>query len=470
MLLLSLQSCHSISSSSSSSPTFFTWGSSWQRYSSSSSLATHNFTTNNSKRKGRRGRSSFCYVVCARAEDDYHATLKALNSRGRTPRKSLGQHYMLNSSVNEQLVGAADVKDGDVVLEIGPGTGSLTNVLLNSGATVLAIEKDPHMVAHLRERFANIDSFTVVLEEDFTKCYFTSHLISLLESGKSAEKAKVVSNIPFNISTDVVKQLLPMGELLSEVVLLLQDEAALRFVDASLRTPEYRPINIFVNFYSDPEYKFQVLRTNFFPQPNVDAAVVTFKLKEAADYPPVASTKSFFSMVNSAFNGKRKMLRRSLQHICPSLEIEKALECLGLPETSRPGELTLDNFVRLHNLIVKAEGMETVPAWIATDLAYTKSGIRLAEAREVPGRSGGIVDRQPPIRNMTVTIELGEIMHDMIERSWIKSHGRSIAVSSLRMPQLVVCRSMILRLSLYLILHYFYSFTTTSSSPSSNSS
>ncbi|XP_058104762.1 ribosomal RNA small subunit methyltransferase, chloroplastic isoform X2 [Magnolia sinica] len=245
--------------------------------------------------------------ICAaggRSDDDYHATLKALKSRGRTPRKSLGQ--------------------------------------------------DQHMAMHVRDRFEGTDRL-MVLQEDFTKCYIRSHLSSLLESretvGSDSNYAKVVSNIPFNISTDVVKLLLPMGDIFSEVVLLLQDETALRLVDASLGTSEYRPINIFVNFYSDPEYKFKVSRTNFFPQPNVDAAVVTFKLKQAANYPPVASAKSFFSMVNSAFNGKRKMLRRSLQHTCTSLEIEKALENAGLPVTSRPGELTLDDFVRLHNLI-----------------------------------------------------------------------------------------------------------------------
>ncbi|KAK1376923.1 hypothetical protein POM88_033116 [Heracleum sosnowskyi] len=107
-------------------------------------------------------------------EDDYHAILKPLNLKGRKPRKSLGQHYMLSSSINEQLVAAADVKEGDVVLEIGPGIGSLTNVLVESGAIVLAIEK-------------------------------------------------VVSNLQFNISTDVIKLLLPMGDIFSEVVLLLQD-------------------------------------------------------------------------------------------------------------------------------------------------------------------------------------------------------------------------------------------------------
>ncbi|XP_008809062.1 ribosomal RNA small subunit methyltransferase, chloroplastic isoform X2 [Phoenix dactylifera] len=292
-----------------------------------------------------------------RSEDDYHTTIKSLNSKGRhTPRKSLGQHYMLNSSINEELSNVAGVEEGDVVMEIGPGTGSLTNVLINAGATVIAVEKDPHMATLVRDRFGCTDQL-VVLQEDFTKCHIHSHLNSLLENKNSVgikpRYAKVVSNIPFNISTDVVRQLLPMGDIFSEVVLLLQDETASRLADCSLRTSEYRPINIFVNFYSDPEYKFKVERTNFFPQPNVDAAVIRFKLKQVLDYPPVASPKSFFSMVNSAFNGKRKMLRRSLQHICPSLEIEAALKNVGLPVTARPQDLTLDDFVKLHNLITQ---------------------------------------------------------------------------------------------------------------------
>ncbi|ERN19378.1 hypothetical protein AMTR_s00069p00137360 [Amborella trichopoda] len=281
-----------------------------------------------------------CEKLCtvnARREDDYHATLKALQSRGRTPRKSLGQHYMLNHSINEQLVKAAEVKEGDVVLEIGPGTGSLTNALVNSGAMVVAIEKDPHMAMHIGDRFGDTGKVKV-LQEDFTRCHIRLHLSSLLgcdgSTGNRPNSTKVVANIPFNITTDVVKQLLPMGDILSQVVLLVQDETALRLVDASLGTSEYRPINIFVNFYSDAEYKFKVPRTNFFPQPNVDGAVVSFKLKQPADYPEISSPKTFFSMVNSAFNGKRKMLRRSLQHFYASDAIEEALSNMGLPTTT----------------------------------------------------------------------------------------------------------------------------------------
>ncbi|KAK7340204.1 hypothetical protein VNO77_20901 [Canavalia gladiata] len=304
------------------------------------------------------------YVNCAerssrtstRSTDDYHATLRALNSKGRFPRKSLGQHYMLNSDINEKLAGAAGVVQDDVVLEIGPGTGSLTNVLLNSGAFVLAVEKDKHMAALVSERFLSTGKLKV-LTEDIVKCHVRSHMSSLVGSIKKIDpetrNAKVVANIPFNISTDVIKLLLPMGDIFSEVVLLLQDETAMRLVESSLRTPEYRPINVFVNFYSDPEYKFKVPRTNFFPQPNVDAAIVSFKLKLPSAYPQVSSSKSFFSMVNSAFNEKRKMLRKSLQHMCTSLEVEEALTSIGLLATSRPEELTLDDYVKLHNLIAK---------------------------------------------------------------------------------------------------------------------
>ncbi|CAA6656303.1 unnamed protein product [Spirodela intermedia] len=269
------------------------------------------------------------------ATDDFHSTLRALNSTGS--RRSRG----------------TEVKDGDVVLEIGPGTGSLTNVLINSGATVIAIEKDPRMATLVRDRFEGVDRPDgEILQEDFTKCHVSSHVSQLLESKKSTgggvKHAKVVANVPFNISTEIIKRLLPLGDIFSDVVLLLQDETAFRLVDSQLRTSEYRAINIFVNFFSDAEYRFKVDRTNFFPP------VVMFKLKRPTDYPEVASVKDFFSMVNSAFNGKRKMLRKSLQHLRTPSEIEEALSDAGLPVTARPEELSLEDFVRLHNSLARA--------------------------------------------------------------------------------------------------------------------
>ncbi|XP_078447948.1 ribosomal RNA adenine dimethylase family protein isoform X2 [Wolffia australiana] len=259
---------------------------------------------------------------------------------------------MTNSSINDRLSSIAEVEDGDVVLEIGPGTGSLTSVLINAGATVIAVEKDPRMAALVAERFQETDRF-MVLQEDLTKCRVESHVSQLLENRRSGEGlinyAKVVANIPFNISTEIIKRILPLGDIFSDVVLLLQHETALRLTDSQLRSSDYRAINIFVNFFSDAEYQFKVDRKNFFPEPNVDGAVVKFKLRRPADYPAVGSVKDFFSMVNSAFNGKRKMLRKSLQHLRKPHEIEEALSFAGLPVTARPEELSLNDFVSLHN-------------------------------------------------------------------------------------------------------------------------
>uniref|UniRef100_A0A0D3F006 rRNA adenine N(6)-methyltransferase n=1 Tax=Oryza barthii TaxID=65489 RepID=A0A0D3F006_9ORYZ len=290
-----------------------------------------------------RSRPATVVSAASGVTDGYHSTIRSLNSRGRhVPRKSLGQNYMLNSKVNEELVAAAGVEEGDVVLEIGPGTGSLTAALLDAGATVFAVEKDKHMATLVNDRFGSTEQLKII-EEDITKFNVRSHLLPFLEekSHHTRKYAKVVSNLPFNVSTEVVKLLLPMGDVFSVMVLLLQDETALRFADASIQTPEYRPINVFVNFYSEPEYKFKVERTNFFPQPKVDGAVISFKLKNSGDYPPV----------NSAFNGKRKMLRKSLQHLCSSSEIEAALANIGLPVT-----LTLPVLARFSPVVARPSG------------------------------------------------------------------------------------------------------------------
>ncbi|KAK7272325.1 hypothetical protein RJT34_28844 [Clitoria ternatea] len=251
-------------------------------------------------------------------------------------------HYILNSDINEQLAGAAAIEQGDVVLKIGSGTGSLTNVLLNSGAFVLAVEKDKHMAALVSERFSSTGKLKV-LTEDIVKCHVRSHMSSLVGSIKEIDQETrkdkvrtplpklVVANIPFNISTDVIKLLLSMGDIFSEVVLLLQVKMQYIIVQC------YVKLSFTIKDHKlsyDPEYKFKVPRTNFFPQHNVDPAVVSFKLKIPSEYPQVSSSKSFFSMVNSVFNEKRKMLRKSLQHICTSLETEEALKSIGLLATS----------------------------------------------------------------------------------------------------------------------------------------
>ncbi|KAG6550460.1 hypothetical protein Mapa_008002 [Marchantia paleacea] len=297
-----------------------------------------------------------CSVVNVKAEnrDDIGSIVRALQSRDRFPKKWLGQHYMVNEKVNTKVVDAAHICAGDIVVEIGPGTGALTKSLVAAGAHVIAVEKDPDMASLVAERFAESGNVDVV-NIDFLKWPLRNEIKKYLQKATLAsgepKLAKVVSNLPFNITTNVVKKVLPMGDLFSTVVLLLQDEAALRLVDASPDSGEYRPISFVVNFYSVPEYKFKVPRKSFFPVPRVDGGVVCFAIKKESEYPPVASQKVFFSMINSAFNGKRKMLRNTLQHMFTPSSTQAALLSVGLPETARPEELTLEQFVAFYNAV-----------------------------------------------------------------------------------------------------------------------
>ncbi|GJP34108.1 hypothetical protein CLOM_g18573 [Closterium sp. NIES-68] len=341
-------------------------------------------------------------------------TAEALRSKSRRAKRWLGQHYMLHDDISRATVAAAAIQRGDLVLEVGPGTGALTAALVEAGAHVIAVEKDPDMVQLVRERFAHCPQVEVV-HADILKWPVQAHLAMRLhhplrgadgaaaegrgagarggaaegargtdgQAGEAAlpltagdrlpaapapgvagnrsreslgvsssgQRAKVVTNLPFNITTDFLRLFLPLGHLVATVVCMLQDEAAQRLVDASPAPSQYRPMSVFVTYYADPTYQFFVSRRSFLPPPNVDAAVVSFALKPPMARVHVASPSEFFNMVNMAFQAKRKMLRSSLQPEYSSERVSAALEALTLPATARPEELSFQQFVLLFGKI-----------------------------------------------------------------------------------------------------------------------
>jgi 16S rRNA A1518/A1519 N6-dimethyltransferase RsmA/KsgA/DIM1 with predicted DNA glycosylase/AP lyase activity len=132
---------------------------------------------------------------------------------------------MVNEQVNSAMVQLVGIQPGDLILEIGPGTGSLTKFLVEAGAHIIAVEKDQDMAALVAERFAHTDQVEVV-HEDFVKWSVSSQINEALEqryrASTTLKRAKVIANLPFNITTQVVKKLLPLGNTFSHVVLLLQ--------------------------------------------------------------------------------------------------------------------------------------------------------------------------------------------------------------------------------------------------------
>ncbi|GMH39096.1 hypothetical protein BSKO_06994 [Bryopsis sp. KO-2023] len=276
------------------------------------------------------------------------ATPKILRRQGIKPKRSLGQNFVTDDGVLGKLVSAAGVVSGEPVLELGPGTGNLTKHLIQAGAVVTAVEKDDTLQTKLVEEFG--DDLHVI-HGDIMKVDFVPVVEKMLEDHPDMTRVRVVANLPYNITTDCLRRLLPMSDIFSHLCFMIQDEVAKRLC---LRKPggtQYRSMTIFTQYYSDPTYKMKISKGVYYPQPKVDGALVDFAIKTETERMDVGDDKTFISMVNKSFAEKRKKISNSLTPMYPSDEVHSALRECGLPETSRAEELTVENFVELYRCL-----------------------------------------------------------------------------------------------------------------------
>jgi 16S rRNA (adenine1518-N6/adenine1519-N6)-dimethyltransferase len=262
-----------------------------------------------------------------------------LESIGKRPTKRLGQHFMLDDSVLKRMVAAADLGSKDTVLEIGPGLGNLTEELLLTGAKVVAVEQDPAFVQFLRRRFGER---VELIQADAVKAFLPQF-------------NRVVSNLPYQISSPIIFRLLDIG--FESAVLMLQKEFAGRMV-AKPRTEAYGRLSVGVYYRADCRIAFHVPRTAFWPQPRVDSCVVELTPKD----PPfkVASERAFFEITKSIFSHRRKKIMNALN--LPDYPQEPvAIDLRTLPYASkRAEELTPEMIGELTNAILKSGHF---PSW-----------------------------------------------------------------------------------------------------------
>lgn len=266
--------------------------------------------------------------------------LDFLNGLGISPRKALSQNFLIDGNIIRKIAKAAHVEKDDVILEIGSGPGSLTEVLLDSGALVLAVEKDKTLAQALA-RLQNEQNKLEVFCEDIREFPIEEVLRKRL---KDHQRAKVIANLPYHLTTPIIASLVPLNKIFSSLTLMVQDEVARRFT-AKPGTSDYSSFTLFLNFFSDPEYAFTVSKNCFYPIPKVESAVVILNLKEP---PAVSNREQFFEMTRTAFEQRRKMLRGSLRKIGYSSQaIMDALSELNCPPEARPEELSLEKFLSL---------------------------------------------------------------------------------------------------------------------------
>ncbi|WP_033371683.1 16S rRNA (adenine(1518)-N(6)/adenine(1519)-N(6))-dimethyltransferase RsmA [Humibacter albus] len=259
-----------------------------------------------------------------------------------TPTKKLGQNFVIDANTVRRIVRVGQVSAGDVVLEVGPGLGSLTLGLLETGARVVAVEIDGRLAAQLPVTVEQLapeasDRLTVVHED------------ALGLDALPLAPHRLVANLPYNVSVPVLLHLLQTLPSLVAGVVMVQAEVGRR-IAAAPGSKVYGAPSVKAAWYGSWRTVGQVSRQVFWPVPNVDSILVGFSKHEHPGDDELRSR--VFRIVDAAFGQRRKMLRQSLAGVFGSAqEASAALESAGLPPTARGEELTVDDFVALGRVV-----------------------------------------------------------------------------------------------------------------------
>lgn len=256
-----------------------------------------------------------------------------LQDLGTKAKKGLSQNFLIDANILNKILHLADVQAGDTVLEIGPGPGALTEALLEQGATVIAVEKDP-LFAHSLMRLQTNDQRLTIFEADI----LDFPVQEVIQKGP----VKLIANLPYHLTTPILTRFVALFPLFSTLTVMVQEEVGRRFC-AKAGSKEYSSISVFLQSYADVSYGFKVGRNCFLPSPKVDSAIVFFSLKE----PPKIDLKAFFQMTQTAFQQRRKMLKVSLRDLYDQDLIMHALKEMRLDPMSRPETLSKDQFIEL---------------------------------------------------------------------------------------------------------------------------
>lgn len=267
-----------------------------------------------------------------------------------TANKKLGQNFLINDEVINGIVEASNIQKEDLVIEIGPGLGTLTSELLENAGKVIAIELDENMLPILNDRFKLYDNFEL-LNEDVLKVDLNK-LISENMGGLS--KAKVVANLPYYITTPIIMKLLENKLNIESITVMVQKEVADR-ITAKPGDKLSGSITYSVDYYAEAEKIVFVDKSSFIPAPEVDSEVIKLQIREEPKV-HVENEELFFKVIKASFMQRRKTLLNGLSNsgIIKDKEILKEiLQKLGLSVDIRGEKLTIEQFAELSNLIDK---------------------------------------------------------------------------------------------------------------------
>lgn len=264
--------------------------------------------------------------------------------------KSLGQNFLIDNNVVESIIEGSNVQENDLVIEIGPGLGTLTSFLLEKAKKVICVELDPKMINILNDRFKLYENFEL-LHDDILKV----NLKKIIEEEKQNSKinnVKIVANLPYYITTPIIMKLLEEQLDLESITVMVQKEVGDRLI-ATPGDKETGAITYTVYYYANSESILDVPKHSFIPEPEVTSEVIKLKIRKN---PPVnvINKEVMFKIIKSAFMQRRKTLLNALTNTKVFLNKEEGIKILndmGLNENIRAEKLTLENFANIANTI-----------------------------------------------------------------------------------------------------------------------
>ncbi len=266
--------------------------------------------------------------------------------------KSLGQNFLINSEVVENIVNSSEITKEDMVIEIGPGLGTLTKYLLDKAGKVLCVELDTKMIKILQDRFLIYDNFEVI-NTDVLKLNLNDIIYENKKQGKIKD-VKVVANLPYYITTPIIMKLLEEKLDIKSITVMIQKEVADRLIE----TPGGKntgAITYTVYYYCDSERIMEVPNSSFIPEPEVTSEVIKMNLR-SKPVVDIDNNKVMFMVIKSAFMQRRKTLLNALTNTKVFLNKEEGLKILNelnLNENVRAEELSIQDFANIAKSITE---------------------------------------------------------------------------------------------------------------------
>lgn len=262
--------------------------------------------------------------------------------------KRLGQNFLINDNAIQEIVNAAGISAEDLIIEIGPGLGTLTSKLLEKAGKVIAVELDENMIKILEDRFKLYENF-ILINEDILKI----NLKKLIEENlNDLKNVKIVANLPYYITTPIIMKLLEDRLNINSITVMVQKEVADRIAEKSGEKLS-GAITYSVNYYAIPEKVTLVGKESFIPSPEVDSEVIKLNIRKE---PPVKvdNEEMFFKLIKVSFMQRRKTLLNALTNsglITNKEKLKQVLEKMNLDLNIRGEKLTLEQYAKLANLI-----------------------------------------------------------------------------------------------------------------------